>query len=117
MIGSQLLFTKKWPPGAIQRCVHDPEVVLRVNYVLNEGTLLQVAGRYDALMLNPDKGKAIIIEFKGRKTWAPDEDFLQVALYAWLFRHKTGIFPNACVIYLEEDDPEIFYDAKILSDH
>jgi DNA segregation ATPase FtsK/SpoIIIE, S-DNA-T family len=61
-----------------------------------------------------DKGEAILIEFKGRKEGVPDEDFLQVALYAWIFKQKTGISPVACVIYLEEES-EIYYDENVLT--
>ena len=67
--------------------------------------MLRVTGRYDALMLNPDKGEAVLVEFKGRKAGTLDEDFLQVALYAWIFKQKTGISPVARIIYLEENEP------------
>lgn len=99
----------------LNKLVHDPETIIGVKCKVDEKTVLRVTGRYDALMLNPDKGEAIIVEFKGRKAGAPDEDFLQVALYAWIFKQKTGISPVACVIYLEEDDPEVFYGANVLA--
>ncbi|MFO8083524.1 MAG: PD-(D/E)XK nuclease family protein [Desulfobacterales bacterium] len=75
----------------LNKCFHDPEVVISVRCKLDEKTMIRVSGRYDALMLNPDKGEAIIVEFKGRKAGAPDEDFLQVALYGWLL-NKRQVF-------------------------
>jgi DNA segregation ATPase FtsK/SpoIIIE, S-DNA-T family len=98
----------------LKKLIHDPETLIDVRYNLDEQTLLQVTGRYDALMLNSEKGEAVLVEFKGRKEGVPDEDFLQVALYAWIFKQKTGISPVACVIYLEEES-EIYYDANALA--
>jgi DNA segregation ATPase FtsK/SpoIIIE, S-DNA-T family len=98
----------------LKKLIHDPETLIEVKYKLDEQTLLRISGRYDALMLNSDKGEAILIEFKGRKEGVPDEDFLQVALYAWIFKQKTGISPVACVIYLEEES-EIYYDENVLT--
>jgi DNA segregation ATPase FtsK/SpoIIIE, S-DNA-T family len=99
----------------LKKLVHDPETLIGVKCKLDKKTMLRVTGRYDALMLNPDKGEAVLVEFKGRKAGTLDEDFLQVALYAWIFKQKTGISPVARVIYLEENEPEIFYDSNILS--
>jgi DNA segregation ATPase FtsK/SpoIIIE, S-DNA-T family len=98
----------------LKKLIHDPETVIEVKYKLDEQTLLRITGRYDALMLNSDKGEAILIEFKGRKEGVPDEDYLQVALYAWIFKQKTGISPVACVIYLGEES-EIYYDENVLA--
>ena len=99
----------------LKKIVHDPETAISIRCKLDEKTMLRISGRYDALMLDPEKGEAVLIEFKGRKAGESlDEDFLQVALYAWIFKHKTGISPGACIIYLEEEDPEFYYDSNTL---
>ena len=99
----------------LKTLVHDPEILISLKCRLDKETILQVTGRYDALMVDSDQGEAVLVEFKGRKAGPSDDDFLQVALYAWLFKHKTGISPVARVIYLEEKEAEVFYGADSLA--
>ncbi len=99
----------------LKKLVHDPETLIGVKCRLDKKNILRVTGRYDALMLDPDQGEAVLVEFKGRKAGVPVEDFLQVALYAWIFKQKTGISPVARLIYLEENEPEVSYGANVLA--
>jgi S-DNA-T family DNA segregation ATPase FtsK/SpoIIIE len=99
----------------LKNLVHDPETLISIKCKLDKKNMFQVTGRYDALMLDLDQGEAVLVEFKGRKAGVPNEDFLQVALYAWIFKQKTGISPVARVIYLEENEPEVCYGSKILA--
>ncbi|MDM8550103.1 DNA translocase FtsK [Desulfobacterales bacterium HSG2] len=101
----------------LARTFHNPEELIIGIYDLGNDRKFQISGRYDALLFDVTGGEAVVMEFKGRKAGGRvDEDFLQLVLYCWLLRNKTGISPRGAVFYLEEDDePEVFYSAEDIS--
>ena len=56
----------------------------------------------------------VIVEFKGLKAANPDEDLIQVGLYAMLLKRAIGLTPQGMVLYLEEEDPLATYSSEIL---
>lgn len=86
----------------VARVFHPPERLLRAEHMYQDGEVLTVTGRYDALLLDPNENEAVVVDFKGRRPTDPCEDFAQIILYAWLIRSATGVTPRGLVLYLEE---------------
>ena len=93
-----------------------PEQNLRAYYDCPEGRLI-VAGKYDALLFNPDRAEARLFEFKGYNKSDVTVPLSQSLIYAWLLFKHTGIVPSVEIIYLDDEgkEPEIF-GASCVSD-
>ncbi|MBF0530594.1 MAG: PD-(D/E)XK nuclease family protein [Deltaproteobacteria bacterium] len=91
-----------------------PEANLEQGLKLENGLSIKVRGRLDTVLFDPADKEAVIIEFKGYKPEHDDEDFIQLALYAWLFREHTGVSPKGVVLYLDEERPEAAYSSMDL---
>ena len=84
-----------------------PEGKLSGNFE-SDGTNLIINGRYDALIFNPDKVEARLFEFKGFRKSDITVPLSQSLIYSWLIEKATGIMPSIEIIYLDEEQPEIF---------
>ncbi|MBW2148892.1 MAG: PD-(D/E)XK nuclease family protein [Deltaproteobacteria bacterium] len=91
---------------------HNPEELIKSVYDLGDGETFRVIGKYDALLFDAASGEAVVMEFKGRKAGYAEEDFLQIVLYCWLIKTKTGITPRGVIFYLEEEEPEVRYSSE-----
>ncbi|MBQ7594297.1 MAG: PD-(D/E)XK nuclease family protein [Synergistaceae bacterium] len=91
-----------------------PEQKLRSFYDL-EGGRLVVVGCYDALMFNPDRAEARLIEFKGYSKSDITVPLSQSLIYAWLIYKITGIIPSVEIIYLDDADkaPDAFSSKNV----
>jgi S-DNA-T family DNA segregation ATPase FtsK/SpoIIIE len=88
---------------SLSEIFYPPEQLISQTYTSHSGKQLTVNGRYDAILFDSIKKKLVILECKGRDMDRPDEDMTQVALYAWLISNKTGIMPQAVILYLTGD--------------
>ncbi|MBQ6972361.1 MAG: PD-(D/E)XK nuclease family protein [Synergistaceae bacterium] len=86
-----------------------PEQKLKACYDCPEGRLI-VAGKYDALLFNPDRGEARLFEFKGYTKSDVTVPLSQSLIYSWLVWKKTGVVPSVGIIYLDDEgrEPVIF---------
>ena len=93
-----------------------PEQNLRAYYDCPEGRLI-IAGKYDALLFNPDCAEARLFEFKGYNKSDVTVPLSQSLIYAWLVFKHTGIVPSVEIIYLGDEgrEPEIF-ESSCVSD-
>lgn len=114
-VGQAVSHGQGTPETLVRAVFHPPEARLRTTVVLSSNANVQVTGQYDALLLDLAGGEAVLFEFKGRKASQADEDFVQLALYAWLLKEATGITARGVVLYLEEDPPEVAYSAADLA--
>ena len=91
-----------------------PEQKLQAYYDCPEGKLL-VAGRYDALLFNPDRAEARLFEFKGYTKSDVTVPLSQSLIYSWLVWKHTGIIPSVEIIYLDDVNrgPEIFEPSSV----
>ena len=89
----------------------NPEKEICAVFVTDKNKKISVTGKYDALLLNRKKGRAIIVELKGLFPENEDEDFIQLCLYARLFKEATGISPEGAVIYLDGEHAKAEYAA------
>lgn len=93
-----------------------PEQNLQACYEL-DGDGLIVKGRYDALMFNPDRAEARLIEFKGYRKSDVTVPLSQSLIYAWLIKKMTGIIPSVEIIYLDDSSraPDVFSPKNVAS--
>ncbi|MDR2528239.1 MAG: PD-(D/E)XK nuclease family protein [Synergistaceae bacterium] len=98
------------PEKTLSAVFHQPEKTLYAVHTFSDGVVLEVQGRYDGLLFNPDKTEAALFEFKGFKSSDVTVELSQTLVYAWLIFKKTGIVPSVRLIYLEDDAP-LFYSA------
>ena len=91
-----------------------PEQKLRSYCDFNNGRLV-VVGRYDALMFNPDRAEARLIEFKGYSKSDITVPLSQSLIYAWLIERNTGITPSVEIIYLDDGEkaPDVFSPKSV----
>lgn len=80
-----------------------------------EGGRLNITGRYDALMFNPDNADARLFEFKGCMKSDITVPLSQSLIYAWLVEKLSGIMPSVGIIYLDEKDrePDVFSSSSV----
>ena len=95
-----------------------PEQKLRGCYDFNvdgENKQLFIVGCYDALMFNPDRAEARLIEFKGYCKSDLTVPLSQSLIYAWLIYKMTGIIPSVEIIYLDDADkaPDVFSPKSV----
>lgn len=91
-----------------------PEQTLKACHDCPEGKLV-IAGRYDALLFNPDRAEARLFEFKGYTKSDVTVPLSQSLIYAWLVWKHTGIIPSVEIIYLDDEgrEPEIFGASSV----
>ena len=78
-----------------------------------KGDVLEIKGRYDALMFNPAKTDARLFEFKGFRKSDVTVPLSQSLIYAWLLYKSTGIISSIEIIYLDEtSQPPVIFDAR-----
>ena len=95
-------------PDEVMHVFLEPERTLQASYKSSDGRVLELSGRYDALLFNPNSCKATLFEFKGHRCADPTVALSQALIYAWLVHRATGILPAVQVIYLEEEHPVTF---------
>ena len=98
--------------GEMSRVFIRPEQRLCASYVTPDRTL-SVAGCYDALLFNPDRGEATLFEFKGYRRSDIAVPLSQSLIYAWLLWKSTGVLPAIQVLHLEEDGPDFFSNGDV----
>jgi len=109
-IPSLLAFPKKY----LSAVFHQPEKILSAAYPYPDGrAALEVSGKYDCLLFNPDMNEAALFEFKGFKSTDVTVELSQTLVYAWLVSEATGIVPSIRLIYLEDDEPRFFPAADV----
>ncbi|MDR2529556.1 MAG: PD-(D/E)XK nuclease family protein [Synergistaceae bacterium] len=101
------------PEKNMSAVFHQPEKTLCAAYSFSDQTVLEVQGRYDALLFNPDKAEAALFEFKGFKSSNVTVELSQALVYVWLISEKTGIFPSVRLLYLEDDVPLCYPAADV----
>ncbi len=72
--------------------------------IQNVNVNLNITGRYDALLFNPDKHQARLFEFKGYNKSDVTVPLSQSLIYAWLIEKQSGIFPEIEIIHLSESE-------------
>ena len=92
-----------------------PEQKLRSYCDFGDYGRLVVVGCYDALMFNPDRAEARLIEFKGYSKSDITVPLSQSLIYAWLIARMTGIIPSVEIIYLDDADkaPDVFSPKSV----
>ncbi len=100
------------PKEFVEHAFLPPERILKSRFVANDGTTLDVSGKFDCALMDHAKGEVLLVEFKCLKETDPTEELAQLALYAWLIRENTGLSPRTCVLYLEEDQPAARFSAE-----
>ena len=108
-------FDRLDPDEAMDRVFLRPERTLQATYVSSDGRVLELSGRYDALLFNPDSCEATLFEFKGYRCSDPSVALSQTLIYAWLIQNATGILPAVQVVYLEEERPGVFPSSEVAS--
>ena len=108
-------FDRLDPGEAMDHVFLRPERTLQATYVSSDGRVLELSGRYDALLFNPDSCEATLFEFKGYRCSDPSVALSQTLIYAWLIRNATGILPAVQVVYLEEERPGVFPSSEVES--
>ena len=86
------------PEGRLQGCYRSEE---------HEAELI-INGRYDAMIFNPGRHEVRLFEFKGFKKSDVVVPLSQSLIYSWLVKKSSGIIPSIEIIYLDEEEPEIF---------
>lgn len=86
------------PEGKLQGCYRSEE---------HEAELI-INGRYDAMIFNPGRHEVRLFEFKGFKKSDVVVPLSQSLIYSWLVKKSSGIIPSIEIIYLDEEEPEIF---------
>ena len=81
------------------------------------GVSMNIKGRYDALLFNPDKAEARLFEFKGYRKSDITVPLSQSLIYSWLLYKNSGVVPSVEIIYLDEEEisPDVF-DARTVRD-
>ncbi len=108
-------FDRLDPDEAMDRVFLRPERTLQATYVSSDGRVLELSGRYDALLFNPDSCEATLFEFKGYRCSDPSVALSQTLIYAWLIQNAAGILPAVQVVYLEEERPGVFPSSEVAS--
>lgn len=106
---------RKDPERGLDRVFAGSGRALRAFYSAEDGTLLKVSGRCDALIFNPDSGTACLFEFKGYRPTDPTAALSQSLIYAWLVESATGVLPSVRLIYLEGGGPFAFPKEDVAS--
>jgi S-DNA-T family DNA segregation ATPase FtsK/SpoIIIE len=101
------------PERQLGAVFHPPEKTLRLPCTYPDGRTLRVSGRYDCLLFDPDKARAVLFEFKGFKNSDTAVELSQALIYAWLIKEATGIVPAVKLIYLESDKPRDFSPSDV----
>ena len=91
------------PEGKLQGCYRSEE---------HEAELI-INGRYDAMIFNPGRHEVRLFEFKGFKKSDVVVPLSQSLIYSWLVKKSSGIIPSIEIIYLDEEEPEIF-EARVV---
>ena len=91
------------PEGRLQGCYRSEE---------HEAELI-INGRYDAMIFNPGRHEVRLFEFKGFKKSDVVVPLSQSLIYSWLVKKSSGIIPSIEIIYLDEEEPEIF-EARVV---
>ncbi len=108
-------FDRLDPDEAMDRVFLRPERTLQATYISSDGRVLELSGRYDALLFNPDSCEATLFEFKGYRCSDPSVALSQTLIYAWLIQNATGILPAVQIVYLEEERPGVFPSSEVKS--
>lgn len=106
---------RKDPERGLGRVFAGAGRTLRALYSTEDGTMLKVSGRCDALIFNPDSGTACLFEFKGYRPTDPTAALSQSLIYAWLVESATGVLPSVRLIYLEGGGPFAFPKEDVAS--
>ncbi len=92
-----------------------PEQKLKSTYVTGQGVHFEISGKYDALLFDKINEEFIIVEFKCKDDSELVGDLEQVATYAWMIQHTSGIRSSAAVFYLCEEPETKCVGAKELN--
>jgi len=106
------LTEKSDPEAFITTIFHSSEYTLSSDYTCDDGEVVRIRGRPDALLFDPGSKEPVVLEYKGRKESDPDQDLAQTSLYAWLVAQSVGITPRVDLLYLEESSPLVRYDSS-----
>ncbi|HOJ96757.1 MAG TPA: PD-(D/E)XK nuclease family protein, partial [Methanospirillum sp.] len=102
------------PKALIATIFHSSEYTMSSDFVCDEGEVVRISGRPDALLFDPRTKEPVVLEYKGRKESDPAQDLAQTSLYAWLVSQSIGITPRVDMLYLEEPSPLVRYDPSVI---
>lgn len=100
------------PKELISTIFHSSEYTMSSDFICDDGVVVRISGRPDALLFDPGSKEPVVVEYKGRKESDPTQDLAQTSLYAWLVAQSVGITPRVDMLYLEESSPLVRYDSS-----
>jgi S-DNA-T family DNA segregation ATPase FtsK/SpoIIIE len=109
------------PDTLLDMVFQNTESLISSDYTFNDGTVMNISGKPDALFFDPGTKEAVVVEYKGRKESDASQDLAQTSIYAWLVKQSTGMSPRVEILYFEEKIPLVRYDAdsivKMIQNH
>ncbi|MBQ9419854.1 MAG: PD-(D/E)XK nuclease family protein [Synergistaceae bacterium] len=69
---------------------------------------LIIKGRYDAMIFNTNRREIRLFEFKAFRKSDVTVPLSQSLMYSWLLQKSSGIIPSIEIIYLDDEESEIF---------
>ncbi|MBP9008001.1 MAG: PD-(D/E)XK nuclease family protein [Methanospirillum sp.] len=102
------------PKKLISTIFHSSEYTMSSDFLCDDGEVVKISGRPDALLFDPGTHEPVVVEYKGRKESDPTQDLAQTSLYAWLVSRSIGITPRVDMLYLEEPVPLVRYDSSTI---
>lgn len=102
------------PNLLIDSIFHSSEHLMRLQYIFTDKEILQISGKPDALLFDPETNEPVVLEYKGRKESDPMQDLAQTSLYARLVFESVGIIPRVDILYLEEETPLVRYPVPTI---
>ncbi|OQA54382.1 MAG: DNA translocase FtsK [Euryarchaeota archaeon ADurb.Bin294] len=102
------------PKELISTIFHSSEYSMSSDFTCDDGEVVRISGRPDALLFDPGSKEPVVLEYKGRKESDPTQDLAQTSLYAWLVAQSVGITPRVDMLYLEEPSPLVRYDSSAI---
>jgi len=100
------------PQAFTEQAFLPPERNLNSNYTANDGTILNIGGRFDCALMDRTANEVQLVEFKCLMEANTTEKLAQLALYAWMVRENMGLSSRSSVLYLEEEKPLASFSAK-----
>jgi len=102
------------PKELISTIFHSSEYTMSSDFLCEDGEVVRISGRPDALLFDPGTQEPVVVEYKGRKESDPTQDLAQTSLYAWLVSRSIGITPRVDMLYLEDPVPLVRYDSSAI---